>query len=173
MAQSTALPEVWLRGPVAGVHPTLMPAAHALLQVAEDLERVAAGLSPAELRATPNGAASIAFHLRHIAGSIDRLTTYARGETLSHSQRVALLAEKEPAVDREPPALVEAVVDAVHRAIEQIRATPGASLYEPRKVGKAGLPSTVIGLLFHAAEHAQRHTGQVVTTARIVKQEAP
>lgn len=173
MVQPTSLPEVWLRGPVEGVHPALMPATHALLQVAEDLERVAAGLSVAELRATPNGAASIAFHLRHIAGSIDRLTTYARGGTLSHSQRAALVAEKELSGDTEPPALVEAVVEAVHRTIEQIRATPGSSLFEPRKVGRAGLPSTVIGLLFHAAEHAQRHTGQVITTARIVKQEAP
>lgn len=173
MAQSTSLPEVWLRGPVEGVHPALMPAAHALLQVVEDLERVAGGLSGAEIRATPNGAASIAFHLRHIAGSIDRLTTYARGEALSHTQRATLLSEKELADGKEPPALVEAVVDAVHRAIEQIRATPAASLFEPRKVGKAGLPSTVIGLLFHAAEHAQRHTGQVVTTARIVRQETP
>src|SRR5512147_789646 len=110
MAPSTSLPEVWLRGPVEGVHPALMPAAHALLQVVEDLERVAGGLSGAEIRATPNGAASIAFHLRHIAGSIDRLTTYARGEVLSHTQRATLLSEKELADGKEPPALVEAVV---------------------------------------------------------------
>ena len=171
MPNPTSLPEVWLRGPVEGINPALMPAAHALLQAAEDLERVAAGLSTAELRVTPGGAASISYHLRHIAGSIDRLTTYARGEKLTESQRAALRAEKEIPEDPESAsALVDSVVRAVHKAIEQIRRTPPASFFEPRKVGAAGLPSTVIGLLFHAAEHAQRHTGQVITTARVIQE---
>ena len=74
-----------------------MPAVHALLQAAEDLERVAAGLLPSELSATPGGAASIGYHLRHIAGSIERLTTYARGEKLSANQRKSLLSEKDSA----------------------------------------------------------------------------
>lgn len=170
MANSPALPEVWLRGPVEGINPALMPAAHALLQAAEDLEKVAATLSPADLTATPGGAASIYFHLRHIAGSIDRLTTYARGEKLDESQRAALRSEKEPPGKMEDAsALVEKVVEAIHRAIQQMRKTPVASLYEPRKVGSAGLPSTVMGLLFHTAEHAQRHTGQVIATAGIVR----
>ncbi len=170
MANSPSLPEVWLRGPVEGIHPAMMPAAHALLQAAEDLEKVAATLSPADLTATPGGAASIYFHLLHIAGSIDRLTTYARGEKLGESQRAALRSEKEPPGKMEDAsALVEKVVEAIHRAIGQMRKTPVASLYEPRKVGGAGLPSTVMGLLFHTAEHAQRHTGQVIATARIVR----
>ncbi len=94
MANQTSLPEVWLRGPVEGISPALMPAAHAFLQAAEDLERVAEGLSPSELTATPGGAASIGYHLRHIAGSIDRLTTYARGEKLSDAQRAVLQIRK-------------------------------------------------------------------------------
>ena len=174
MANSPSLPEVWLRGPVEGINPALMPAAHALLQVAEDLGEVAAALSPSELVTAPGGAAPIYFHLRHIAGSIDRLTTYARGEKLDESQRAALRSEKEPPGKmEEAPALVEKVVEAIHRAIEQMRKTSDASLYEPRKVGSAGLLSTVMGLLFHTAEHAQRHTGQVITTARIVRGKAP
>ena len=28
-------------------------------------------------------------------------------------------------------------------------------------------PSTVIGLLFHAAEHTQRHAGQIATASRL------
>ncbi len=173
MANPASLPEVWLRGPVQGINPALMPAVHALLQAAEDLERVAAGLSPTELSRTPGGAASIGYHLRHIAGSIDRLTTYARGERLSETQRKALLAEKDGSdLPGEASALVDACIRAIHKAIEQIRTTPASSLFEQRKVGTAGLPSTVIGLLFHAAEHAQRHTGQVITTARIILGEA-
>ena len=174
MVDQTPLPEVWLRGPIEGINPALMPAAHALLQAAEDLERVAAGLSVSELAASPGGAASIFYHLKHIAGSIDRLTTYARGEKLTESQRAALRAEKDaPRKDEEASALVDTVVHAFHKAIEQIRNTPAATLFEPRKVGSAGLPSTVIGLLFHAAEHAQRHTGQVIVTARVIRERTP
>lgn len=174
MANLTSLPEVWLRGPVEGITPALMPAAHALLQAAEDLERVAAGLTSSELRVTPGGAASISYHLRHIAGSIDRLTTYARGEKLNEAQRAALRNEKNvPEHPEEASALVDAVVQVIHKAIDQMRNTPAAALFEPRKVGAAGLPSTVIGLLFHTAEHAQRHTGQVITTARVIQAKTP
>lgn len=173
MGNPTSLPEVWLRGPVEGINPTLMPAAHALLQAAEDLERVTTGLTPSELHATPGGAASISYHLRHIAGSIDRLTTYARGEKLSEIQRAALKNEKDvPERPEEASALIDAVVQGIHKAIDQIRRTPTAALFEPRKVGMAGLPSTVIGLLFHTAEHAQRHTGQVITTMRVIRGKA-
>ena len=170
MPNPKSLPEVWLRGPVEGITPALMPAAHALLQAAEDLERVAAGLSTSELSATPGGAASIDYHLRHIAGSIDRLTTYARGEKLTESQRTDLRAEHNPGEPiEEASALVDHVVHAIHKALQQMRDTPASTLFEPRRVGTAGLPSTVIGLLFHAAEHAQRHSGQVITTALIIQ----
>ena len=163
-------PEPWLRGPVAGVPPLLMPAAHALLQVMEDVERAAAPLTPDELWARPGGAASVGFHLRHLAGSTHRLLTYARGESLSAAQLAALPAEGVPGT---PPAdarvLVDAALGALADALEQVRRTPATSLEEPRPVGRSGLPSTVLGLLFHCAEHAQRHAGQIVTTARIVR----
>ncbi|HEX5727773.1 MAG TPA: DinB family protein [Longimicrobiaceae bacterium] len=165
-----AEPEVWLRGPVEGVAPLLMPAAHALLGAGEEIERAVAELSPEELWARPAGAASVGFHVRHAAGSLDRLLTYARGEQLSDEQRAALAREGEPG---DPPAgaaeLVRGLRAALDRALAQIRATPEAELLAPREVGRARLPSNLIGLLFHAAEHTQRHSGQVITTAKLVR----
>jgi uncharacterized damage-inducible protein DinB len=162
-------PEAWLRGPVEGIDPYLVPAAHGLIQVREDLGRVAAGLTPEQLWARPGGAASVGFHLRHVAGSIDRLLAYARGEALTPAQREAAAAEKNPdpalGVDR----LVADAAEAVDRALAQMRATPRETLLESRGVGRAGLPSTVLGLLFHLAEHAQRHTGQVIATTKVVR----
>lgn len=163
-----ARPEVWLRGPVDGVPGPLMPVAHALLGALEDLERVAAPLSPDELAARPGGAASVGFHLRHVAGATDRLLTYARGKTLDDAQRAALAAEAEAPADA-PTAIAE-LRSAVEAALEVLRSTPPETLLEPRRVGRAGLPSTVLGLLFHAAEHAQRHTGQAIATAKMVRQ---
>jgi hypothetical protein len=166
---TAARPEVWLRGPIPGVPNALQPAAHALLQAQEDLERVAAVLSTDALWARPGGVASVGFHVRHAAGSLERLLTYARGEALSPGQIAAVAREGEPG---EPPAdassLLASLGDSVLRALAQFRSTDAASLGEPRAVGRARLPSTVVGLLFHAAEHAQRHAGQAITTARIV-----
>jgi uncharacterized damage-inducible protein DinB len=162
-------PEVWLRGPVPGVPLQLMPVAHSLLQVLEEIETVIRPLSFDELWTRPGGAASIGFHVRHLAGSVDRLLTYARGETLSEAQRSALEGEERAALPADQPALLlRAASEALERALLQVRTTPVATLDEPRSVGRAALPSTVRGLLFHAAEHAQRHAGQIVTTAKIV-----
>jgi uncharacterized damage-inducible protein DinB len=162
-------PEVWLRGAVPGVPAELMPAAHALLQIAEELDGVVASLSPGELWERPGGAASVGFHLRHVAGSLDRLLTYARGESLSDAQVAAMKAEERPGAPDEGPSLLRSAHDAIDRALDQIRATKIDTLLEPRFVGRARLPSTVLGLLFHAAEHAQRHTGQITTTGKILR----
>lgn len=163
-------PEAWLRGPIEGVDAYLMPAAHALVQASEDLERAASRLSPAELWLRPGGAASVGFHLRHIAGSIDRLLTYARGEPLSPAQRERIGVEGVPG---EPPSEAAALVGearaAIRQALDVLRATSRAALLEARGVGRAQLPSTVLGLLFHIAEHTQRHTGQVITTAKVIR----
>jgi uncharacterized damage-inducible protein DinB len=145
----------------------LQPVAHSLLQVREELAPLAA-LGERELWLRPGGAAAVGFHLLHLAGSTDRLFTYARGEELSAAQRAALAAEREPPA--EPAAALLARVEAaIEAALAQLRATDPATLAEPRAVGRARLPSTVGGLLFHAAEHAQRHAGQAVTTAKIVR----
>jgi uncharacterized damage-inducible protein DinB len=161
--------DAWLRGPVPGIPPVLQPAAHALIQVREDVRRVAAGLAPGGLHARPGGSASIAFHLMHLANATDRLLTYARGEKLSDTQRAALREEREGVQpSRDAESLVRWVEEGVDRALAQLAATREADLLEPRAVGAGGIPSTVIGLLFHAAEHAGRHAGQVSTLAKAV-----
>lgn len=163
-------PEFWLRGPIPEVAPLLQPVVHALLQAREDVERATGSLADEELWVRPGGAASAGFHLKHLAGSIDRLLTYARGESLTEEQLAFLRAEQE-AEDglRTPSALDALVAAAIERAIEQVRATPESGLLEPRRVGRAELPSTVLGLLFHAAEHTTRHAGQLITTAAVVR----
>lgn len=164
------LPEPWLRGPVPGVPPLLQPAAHAFIMVREDVDAAVAGLDPDRVWASPGGIAPIGFHLVHLSGSTDRLLTYARGERLSDAQKAQLGFER-VVQETQPP--LETMLSTWHRtvaaALGQLAATPEATLLEPRTVGKAALPSTVLGLLFHAAEHAARHTGQIVTTAKLVR----
>lgn len=163
-------PEVWLRGPLAGFPPLLQPIAHGLMQCRHEVRDALRDLAPAMVWSQPGGAASAGFHARHAIGSLDRLLTYARGEQLSRAQHAALAAEAEPDMsDGVAGRLVSAFDAGIERALDQVRATGEASLLEPRGVGRARLPSTVIGLLVHAAEHTQRHTGQLVTTVRIVR----
>ena len=168
-AGTAAQPEPWLRGPLAGVDPLVMPAAHALMQSREDIERFAAPLTTAQIwTRIPGTAATIGFHLKHVAGSIDRLLTYCDGRVLDEGQRRALAAE---AVAGQPAAsaatLIAEVEQAIDRALQVIRQTPRAQLTQPRTVGRAALPTTVHGLLFHIAEHTQRHTGQIITSAQV------
>jgi len=163
------LPEVWQRGPVAGYEPLLMPVVHALMQVREDLEGLVPLIPSKNVWMRPGGAASIGFHVRHAGGALDRLFTYARGELLTDAQRAALREEGAPG---DPPASLDSVVSDVgqiiDRALKQLADTPKESLLDERKLGRAGLPTTVLGLLFHAAEHSTRHVGQAITTAKIV-----
>lgn len=161
-------PEFWLRGPVEGVHPALMPAAHAFLQTLEDVERATADLTPEQWWLSPGGAASIGFHVMHLGGSTDRLLTYARGELLSDAQKAAFRAESSPPT-ADTASLLADLRQSFAAAMAQLRATPPASLNDARAVGRAALPTTVLGLLFHAAEHSQRHAGQVVTMAKVVR----
>ena len=161
-------PEPWLRGPLPGIPALLMPVAHALVMAREDVEHALATLEADELWSRPGGAASAGFHALHLAGSLDRLFTYARGEALNDEQFRALEREKSPPAL--PPAeLIRFVHDTIDRALAHLRATDEATLLAPREVGRAKLPSNVLGLLFHAAEHTQRHVGQVVTTAKVVR----
>lgn len=163
-------PDVWLRGPIAGVDPLLMPVAHALVQTCEDLERAIAGLSSDELWRSVGGAASLGFHLRHVAGSTDRLFTLARGERLNDAQRAIHATEKTTAgLLPDAPALVAEVRRTIDICIGHLRDTPVESLQTTRPFGRAPLPPTTLGLLFHAAEHAQRHAGQAVTTAMFIR----
>ena len=164
-----AEPEYWLRGRIDGIAPLLQPVAHSLLQARED---VAAALSrtPVEhVWVSPHGAASIGFHVKHLCGSLDRLLSYARGEALTAAQLAYLQTESAPGTPPADAAVLIALVDeAVGRALRQLRGTSAATLTEARAVGRQQLPSTVIGLLVHAAEHTTRHAGQIITTAKIV-----
>ena len=160
-------PEVWLRGPVAGVPAPLQPVAHSLLQSREEVDAVLTGVAPNEIWNARNGAASLGFHVRHAMGSLDRLFTYARGMTLSDAQRHVLKMESEPDPDLSADDLRAGFAAAVERALDQLRSTDAATLTDVRLVGRAQLPSTVLGLLFHAAEHTQRHIGQAITTRKL------
>ena len=152
-----------------GFEPLLMPVVHALIQVQEDLQQLVSVVPADHVWQRPGGAASIAFHVSHTGGALDRLFTYARGEALSDAQRAVARAEGKPA---DPPAtltmLVKDVNATIERAFDQLRATKAGSLLDERKVGRAGLPSNVLGLLFHAAEHSTRHMGQAITTAKML-----
>ena len=161
-------PEAWLRGPIEGIPAPLQPVAHALVQAREESRAILQEF-PAELLWTePSGVASVGFHLQHAAGVVDRLFTYARGETLSDAQRNVLAQEgTQPESGGGVPDLLNAFDAQVDRALEQLRATPPEMLSETRFVGRQRLPSTVLGLLFHAAEHTQRHIGQMLVTARV------
>jgi hypothetical protein len=144
------------------------PAAHALLQAAEDIPSAVAGLTMAQLWARPGGAASVGFHLRHIRGSIDRLLTYASGLTLSDAQLASLGSEALGSGDASEEMARDAVA-AIARAIEVMRTTPPESYLEPRAVGRRALRTTVFGLLVHIAEHTQRHAGAIIATAKVVR----
>src|SRR5205814_1880481 len=137
-----------------------------LLQVREDLARLERTVTPAHLWARPGGAASIGFHIRHTGGALDRLLTYARGEALSPPQLVFLAGEDAPG---DPPVALSTLVIGVNavidRSLAQLLATDPHRLLEAREVGRSRLPSTVLGLLVHAAEHSTRHLGQAITTA--------
>lgn len=166
--------EVWLRGPVEGILPVLQPAAHAMIQAGEDVVVAVSDLSPAQLWARPAGVASIGFHIAHLPGSLDRLLTYSRGASLSDGQLAALAAERtvhddRPALDR----LLNGLAAGLDAAVAYLRTVPSEAILLPREVGRKRMPSSTIGLIFHAAEHSSRHAGQVVTLARIVIGEQP
>lgn len=161
-------PEVWLRGPVEGVPPALQPVAHALLQAQEDVGPLARSLDVDLLWASPGGAAPAGFHLRHMAGSLERLLAYARGDALTEAQRARLAAEQEPTPAVDASTLLAELDARVDEALAQLRRTDTPTLDDVRLVGRAGHPSTVRGLLHHAAEHTARHAGQLATTVRVL-----
>jgi hypothetical protein len=162
--------EPWLRGPIAGMPAMVMPAAHALMQAAEDIPMAANGLTLSQLWALPGGAAAVGFHLRHLGGSIDRLLTYMNGEMLSDGQMEALDSEIDDD-GRSAEELVSEALAAIARGIDAMRDTPPGTYLETRGVGRKKLPTTVIGLLVHIAEHTQRHVGALIATSKVVRAE--
>lgn len=166
----SSLPEAWLRGPIEGIPAVLQPAAHAFVLAREDVDAATHGLTDDELWQRPGGVAPIGFHLAHLAGATGRLLAYAKGAPLTDAQKQFLAYERDVMTTRPPLAdLIRDWHAALDTAMAQLAATPEATLTESRTVGRAELPTTVLGAIFHAAEHAARHTGQIVTTAKVVK----
>jgi uncharacterized damage-inducible protein DinB len=161
------LPEPWLRGTLTEVSPVQRAVLHALELAQEDLKRWCSELSDDELNARPSGIASVAFHIRHIARSTDRLLTYAEASQLSTEQISAMKAEMDPGATREP--LFAELDKSIEISTARVKSFSEESLKQPRTVGRQQMPTTVAGLLIHLADHAQRHVGQAITTAKIVK----
>lgn len=162
-------PEAWQRGPLPGITPLLQPAAHAILQAAEEVQQMMQGFPAALLFSKAAGMASPGFHLRHMAGVLDRLFTYAAGNALSETQLQYLKEEVAATAIVSPQQLVDSFCRQANLCLEQLKQIPEADLLLPRGIGRKQIPTNVIGLIFHAAEHVQRHTGQLLVTIAILK----
>ena len=166
-ARTTA---VWQRGPVAGFPAEMQPAVHAFLDVIEECALEVSDLTHEQLWARPGGVASVGFHLMHVAGSTDRLISYAFGEALNDTQREYLKTEAVVQDASVTPAMLAARSGQFMReTMDRLRDLDPATYQEIRYVGRARIESTVWGLVFHAAEHAARHAGQLVTTSRVLR----
>lgn len=165
---SVQLPEVWLRGPIPGIPALLQPVAHALLQAREELETLLSDFPETLLWERPGGTAAVAFHLQHLTGVLDRLFTYASGHPLSEEQLAYLNKEGR----RDDAVTISSLLAHFRRQVDQSLAQLGdmdeATLTQGRLVGRKGLPSTTLGLLFHSAEHTMRHTGQLLVTVKVL-----
>lgn len=157
-----------MRGPVESVPELLQPIAHALLQAAEELEQIMNDFPDHALWERPAGVASVGFHLQHIPGVLDRLFTYARNEQLTNQQLKYLSEEGLMNEQLKPADLTSIAIDRILKFVEQLKVIDPSTLTQFRGVGRKQLPSTVQGLLFHAAEHTMRHVGQLLVTSRIV-----
>ena len=161
--------EVWLRGPVPKIPALLQPVAHALLQSGEEVEKLMFGFPDEKLWMRPAGVASVGFHLQHFVGVLDRLFAYAQGRTLTDEQMQYLQHE---GAEQAPPLtgheMVKRFKEQIKKSLEEMEKIKEEALLQPIGVGRKKLPSTVLGLLFHAAEHTQRHTGQLLVTIRIL-----
>lgn len=168
MAESS-LPEYWLRGAIPAISPYLQPVAHALLQAKEEVTNVLEGFPDGLLWERPYGTASPGFHLQHLTGVLDRLFSYAKGQQLTPEQLTSLKAEGVAMEKITTAHLVSTFRQQVDQSLEKLKGFEEDRLTEARGVGRAQLPSTVLGLLFHAAEHTMRHTGQLLVTVKVLK----
>ena len=158
--------EPWLRGTLGDVDAVQRAVLHSLEMAEEDVELWCSGLSDDEMNARPFGVAPVAFHLRHIVRSLDRLLSYAEGTQLDETQKAALKTELAGGATRS--AVVTEFAAGLRSAVKRVRAFSPESYNVARGVGRAQLPTTIGGLLVHCAEHTQRHVGQAITTAKVV-----
>jgi hypothetical protein len=167
----TQLPEVWLRGPLPNIPALVQPIAHVLLQAQEEIHALMQGFPDTLLWQQPAGVASPGFHLQHLTGVLDRLFTYAQGLPLSPQQMEYLKAEGKPASPVTVADLLDALDKQISTSLQFLQSIDPATLTDTRTVGRKQLPSTVLGLLFHAAEHTMRHNGQLLVTVKVLKKE--
>jgi uncharacterized damage-inducible protein DinB len=161
------LPEPWLRGTLTDVPPVQRAVLHALEMAKEDLERWCGELTAEEFNARPAEIAPVAFHVRHIARSMDRLLTYAEGKSLTLEQIASMKSETNPSASVDE--VFAELRQALHSAAARVRAFAVEDLVQSRAIGRQQMPTTLAGLLVHVADHTQRHVGQAITTAKIVK----
>ena len=161
-------PEPWLRGAIPGVDPLLLPVFFSFTQVREDLALHTAGLSPECVWRQVGSLPPLGFQLRHMAGSVDRLTSYLMEEQLSPEQIAYMKQEASPGPGSDE--LLPVVDAALTNAEARMATIDPATIHEPRYIGRKRLPTTVLGLLVHIAEHTQRHLGQAITTAKLVRE---
>jgi uncharacterized damage-inducible protein DinB len=159
------LPEPWLRGPIRGVSPLIAPILYAFQQAREDLAKFTEGLTAEQLWASPHGFGSAGFHIAHIAGSTERLMSYLQGRELT-AEQIQTLRDEDRALGIEREALLAILDTALGEAEVVVRSIDPATLEERRGVGRRQLPTTVIGLLTHIAEHTQRHVGQAICACK-------
>ena len=169
MAEKLQQPEVWLRGPLEDLPVLLQPAAFALMQTNEELPFWLKNFPKEKLWVKPAGRASVGFHLKHLSGVLDRMLTYAKEEPLSSEQFAYLKAEEAIETDLSVEQLINVFTAKVEEALTYFKTLEEHQLTEIRSVGRKKLPSTLIGLIFHAAEHSQRHLGQLIATVSFVK----
>jgi uncharacterized damage-inducible protein DinB len=163
------LPEYWMRGPVENIPALLQPVAHALLQAKDEVTEMMQDFPQQLLWQKPAGNASPGFHLQHLTGVLSRLFTYAKAEQLSKEQLDYLASEGKQQINIETGMLIEAFNKQVDASLQELSKTNEKTLTDFRAVGRKQLPSTVMGLLFHAAEHTMRHTGQLLVTVKVLK----
>jgi len=162
--------EFWLRGPLEGIPILLNPIAACFLQVQAELREMLKDFPEEKLWVNPLGIASVGFHLNHLKGVMNRLFTYARGESLSVEQLSFLTLEENPTGERiELEQLLHDFDEEVKKSMDQLKNENIDTLSLERKVGRKGLPSTVMGLYIHSAEHSMRHLGQILVTVKMVK----
>jgi hypothetical protein len=160
------LQEPWLRATLTDVPAVQRGVLHALEMAREDIERWCGGLTGEELNARPAGIAPAAFHIRHIARSLDRLLTYAEGNSLDAEQLALLKTELDPGATRDE--LFAEFASAIEKSAGRVRGFKVTELEQARGIGRKQLPTSVGGLLVHVADHTQRHVGQAITTAKVV-----
>jgi uncharacterized damage-inducible protein DinB len=164
--------EPWLRGTYSDVPAVGRAVLHALDLAIDDIAKWTEGLTDTEVHTQPLGLPSVAFHLRHIARSVDRILTYTEGGQLTAEQLAALKSEQAPPANEQDESLamlLGEVEASFSNADARIRTLASADFNIFRGVGRKQLPTSIGGALIHLADHTQRHVGQIVTTAKVLK----